>query len=206
MKNLNQKIISIISLIVLFGTTVAPTHSDANPDPIPQTLYRTFEAGAHPKANGAKVSVQYPADWSTHEGLTPDAIQHFYAPMSLRKYLTLSLLMESNQSGSNIEASCASMSKQDWANLSSGNGMQMQGARTLRHQGKPAFMVVAEKSTMFEGKPIYSIAQMLLICTGSHLVKLSCNASGKSAELAQSLLKEATSLCDRYYGSLVVRR
>lgn len=114
-------------------------------------------------------------------------------------------MVESEENGDNVEASCASMSKQDWTKILVGGGMEVVNSRTLRHQGKPAFLVVIRKSNTFEGKPMYSAVQMLSICTGPHMVKLSCNSSSMSPELAETFLKEKTPYCERYYKSLLVR-
>ena len=211
MKKCRPKLIQVASLTLLCSASLPPTYSWAATNIAASASETTFDTASHPKANGARVSVRYPVEWSAREGSSPRAIQHFYAPMSLGKPISFSLMMESDPTGDSVEATCASMSKQDWAEILTESGIQTSGIQTLdsrilRHQGKPAFLWTFQKFTMFEGKKIHSVVQMLSVCTGSHLVKLSCNTGGKSSETAQALLKEVAPLCDQYYGSLVVQR
>lgn len=164
-------------------------------------LAQTFDSTGHTKAQGARVTVNYPAGWKAQEGARPKTIRNFlgdYAGVPA----TLSLAVEAHDE--HLEGTCAQASRRDWIEGSAAPNWTITGAHVFSRRGKPAAMIEIMQVSKLGGFVIHSQMQAMLVCHKRYMIKVICGTSNVTPELVKSGMQKIAPLCEQYFDHLTI--
>ncbi len=166
-------------------------------------LSQTFDATGHVKANGAQVTVKYPAGWKDQEGARAKAIHNFAGDYD-GVPAVLSLSIETHDA--DVERACAGATKDHWIQGSAAGNWSVTRAHAFSRQGKPSALIDATiQPVTLDGFTIYSRAQSMVVCHKHYIVKAVCVTSNNTFELARASMKKITPLCQQYFDNLKLK-
>lgn len=179
-------------------------HAQPQSKPLQPALTQTFDTTGHLKANGARVTVRYPAGWKAQEGARPKAVQNFlgdYAGVPI----VLSLSIEAHDA--DVESTCAQATKEQWIEGSAAANWTVTKARVFSQKGKPAAMIeITAQPIKLDGFVIHSQMQSMVVCHKRHMIKAICATSNNTPELTKSSMQKIAPLCEQYFDSLTLKR
>ena len=165
-------------------------------------LTQSFDTTGHTKAQGARVTVSYPAGWKAQEGARPKTLRNFlgdYAGVPV----VLSLVVEAHDE--QMEDICTQASREDWIEGSAAPNWTIGNARVFSRRGKPAAKIEIMQVTKLDGFVIHSQMQAMLVCHKRYMIKVFCGTSNLTPELVKSSIKKIAPLCEQYFDRLTIK-
>jgi len=194
------------TLCFLIATAIFPlTSADAQPQgkPLQPALTQAFDTTGHVKANGARVTVNYPAGWKAQDGVQPKAVHNFLGDYaSVPTVLSLSIEVHD----ADVESTCGQATKEQWIKGSAAANWTVTNAQVFRRRGKSAAMIeITAQPIKLGGFVIHSQMQSMVVCHKRYMIKAICATSNNTPELTKSSMQKIAPLCQQYFDSLTLK-
>ena len=190
-----------IIAIALFLATSA--YAQPRSTHLQPTLTQTFDTTGHVKANGARMTVTYPAGWKAQEGVRPKAVQSFLGDYE-GVPAVLSLSIEAH--AADLESTCAQATKEQWIEGSAAANWTVTNARVFSRRGKSAALIgITAQPIKLDGFIIHSQVQSMMVCHKRYMIKAVCSTSNNTPALTNSSMQKIAPLCQQYFDSLTLK-